>query len=209
MNKALLLSVATLLSIPAAHAAVITGVSASASSALVSPSLGFDRAASHTVDGSGQNVSGTTANSPADGTMWLDTGNGANGGINDTAPQITFNLGATYILSNITVYNYNEVNFAARGIASALLSTSLDGVNFNVIGPLSFNEAPGTTSAIGQIINVNLTAKFVELSNFVQFAGDDNKLQGLSEVTFSGTRQVAQAVPEPASLFCLVLVSLV
>src|SRR5215469_8557921 len=91
----------------------------------------------------------------ANGDMWW---------INDTnTPSMTtnyvvFNLGGVYTVNALKVWNYNDSSSApaiTRGLKTANISYSVDGVNFttNLVSQ-SFNEAPGTFSSCGQLIQM-------------------------------------------------------
>ncbi len=164
----------------------------------------FNRAAVYTVTAPGLNINGpgTYSNVP-DGNMWLDTGNGCCGGVSnigpgntDPAPQITWNLGSVYDVSNVRVWNYNEVNLTARGTAATDIYTSKDGVTYTFLEHVTLNQAPGTeTVDFSQIVPINTQAEFVRFTNMTAFPGTDNNFLGLSAVQFNGT-----PTPEPGSL---------
>ena len=202
MKAFMVAGLVTMIGLPAANAAVITGVTATASSSLT----GFDRGVGHLVDGSGTDFStGDTSNQP-DGTMWLNNGNGAYGGTADNSPSVTFNLGTQYALLGMTVWNYNEgtAPFTDRGIASADVYTSADGTVFTLLENVVLNQAPGTVTSFGQNVGLSGTAQYVRLSNLGQFVGDDSNFVGLSEVQFNGAPPVLESpVPEPASMMLM------
>jgi len=181
---------------------LIGGVTATASSELTSGP--FDRAAQHTVDGSGFNSgTGTHATAP-DGNMWLSTGNGIAGGSPDPNPQITFDLGGVENVGMVEIWNYNEggetgtTPFRARGIQDMTVETSLDGVVFTALDDLELFAAPGNASVdFHQTFFLNTEAQFVRFSDIASHGGDNNFV-GLSEVRFFS--QPAVVIPEPASI---------
>ncbi|MEX2213283.1 MAG: discoidin domain-containing protein [Phycisphaeraceae bacterium] len=185
----------------AAQAVTITGVRVDHVSSELAFNGAFNRQASMTVDGSGLNaITGTHSNLP-DGTMWLSATNdgiccggtryeGAittGGSPIDASPEITFDLGALYNISSMKVWNYNEVNITNRGVQNATLLVSNDGITYTNLGVIGLNQAPGNTALdFSQIVNMNVTARFVKLDNLTNHGGG-NGFTGLSEVRFDGS----------------------
>lgn len=199
-------NLAALLSIPliatAAQAVTITTVRVDHVSSELAFNGAFTRTATNTINGSGLNANGTHSNSGANANnMWLSTtsnsvccGGTEYGGVitaaanpADTAPEITWDLGARHNLASMRIWNYNEVNLTSRGVQSAALRVSNDGINYTNLGNVILNQAPGNTTVdFSQVININASARFVQLdinSNY----GDVNGFVGLSEVRFDGT----------------------
>lgn len=174
-----------------ANASVITGVTATASSELTSAP--FDRAAAYAVNGAGLQPGNAFANTP-DATMWLTS-------VNDAASSITFNLGADYSLTGMQVWNYNENGLTGRGIQSAAISTSIDGVTYVPAVNITLSQAPGTTNVdFAQVVALSGSAEFVRFANLQSYSNDG--YIGLSQVEFSAgpLLNVASDVPEPISL---------
>jgi hypothetical protein len=198
------------------NAAVITGVGIDS----VSSQLGelsfqgiFERSAIRMLDGSGfDEGTGFHVNAPdgggglpagSPGTMWLT--NGVFATPNDTLPAfVVFNLGGSYDLDSLKVWNYNETRLApltGRGANSVDISVANSvGGSFTLLGNFTFNQATGSeTTDFGQTIDLS---PFAAANNamFVRFDiltnhGGDNEFAGLSEIRFNGT-----VVPEPASI---------
>lgn len=179
-----------------ATAAVIPLVSATASTGLGG---GFDRSAVHTVDGTG--LVGDAHRTVPDGEMWLS--NGTFAAPNDTTPFITFDLGATYNVDAMKVWNYNELNLPNRGIASARISIAgADQVFTPLVESQAFNAAPGTESDFSQSISLGgAAARYVKIDNIANL-GDGNAFVGLSEVKFDGTLAAGESrtLPLPATV---------
>jgi hypothetical protein len=185
----------------AAQGVTISGVTIEdVSSELVS---GFDRQANYLVDGSGFDGGTGTHSITPDGAMWLN--NGTFAGPNDpNAPGavITFDLGSNYLLSSLTVWNYNEFlsgrpELLGRGAnAVEILVASSEGGAFTSLGNFTFDIAPGLDNAdFGQDIDLSGfgaagDARLVKF-NITSNHGGDNNFVGLSEVRFD-------AVPEPS-----------
>ncbi len=182
-----------------ADAAVITGVTASASTEFV----GGGRGAVNTVNGSGTDF-GTGFTSVDPTTMWLNNGAAGYGGAVDAAPQITFNLGGVYNVSAANVYNYNEASFTGRGVQSAQVWAALADMTYFFLGNITLATASGdatTNNAQGVYIGTN--AQYIRFQNLTSFVGvEDNFFIGLSEVSFDGVAVPAE-VPEPTSLAIL------
>jgi hypothetical protein len=185
-----------------AHAALIGGVTIEdVSSQLTSPS-NFKRFAAHTIDGSGLNINGPGTHSkvPDDGagTQWLTTGVGAFAGRDDLNPQITWDLGATYNVANMRVWNYNESDGGntSRGIRTTDVSTSTDSLSYTPLANVGLDKSPGLdTVDFSQVVSLgDVSARFIRFNNIVNWGGSNNFV-GLSEIQFDGV-----AVPEPTSI---------
>ena len=174
---------------------------------------GINRYASYTVDGSGLTAgpsgilgaADSTCNGTASPGMWTTRGN--TGTPNDTAPSITYDLGAVHTLQTTRLWNYNETGFTKIGAQSIRLSTSADNTNFTALTtltPLQANGGPAemaqdfATAAAGvryvrlQILTNYDEAIFWNAITGTNYAGLDNRyLTGLSEVRFV----VATAAP--------------
>lgn len=185
-------------SLPAEHtrADTIPLVSVSASSGLGG---NFDRSAIHAVDGTG--LTGNSHGNVPDGAMWLT--NGIFAAPNDTAPQITFDLGALYVVDALRVWNYNEAPLTNRGIGSARISIAgADQVFTPLIDAQTFDAAPGAPGEFAQDIALGgATARYVRLDNIVNL-GDANAFAGLSEVRFEGALAPGETreLPIPATI---------
>ncbi len=120
---------------------------------------------------------------------WLDNGEGGD-------PDITFDLGQEYDLSNIRVWNHNERN--DRAIKDVDITFSTDGTNFGNLLDTTFPQPPGDASYTGfdQDLSSIITAQYIKFD--VQNNYGTNDYTGLSEVRFV-------AVPEPASFALLAL----
>lgn len=181
--------------VTAVQASVIPLVSASASSGLGG---GFDRTAIHTVDGSG--LSGDSHSAVPDGEMWLT--NGTFAAPNDITPQITFDLGAAYVVDTMRVWNYNETGLPTRGLTSGRISVAgADQVFSPVIADQAFTAAPGVAGDFSQSISLGgATARYVRVDNIVHLG--DNGFAGLSEVRFDGSLAPGESreLPIPATI---------
>ena len=192
------------------QAQLITGETATASSALGPTNTAFNRIPAYAVDDSGLTAGDNFALTPdqthtdvPDFFMWLSGGTCC-GSTQDFDPTFTVDLGALYGLSGMRVFNYNEGNgFAAgrfRGVNQTNVLISQDGVNYTSITPvtpLTIPIASGTPSETGTYFDLPTLAGGPVSARFVQFDilsnhGGDNAFYGLSELQFD-------AVPEPAS----------
>jgi hypothetical protein len=192
-----------------ARANVITGVSIQDVSSQLTQN--FNRAAAYTVTAPGLNVDlsvpGSYSTTP-DGNMWLNTGIGGNGGFSntgtmanpneDTAPQITWNLGGNDFVSTMRIWNYNESgNFSLRGIDTADVYVSSDGTNYTFLESIQLNRAPGTeTVDFSQLVPVGTTTHYIRFENITDFPDADSNFVGLSAIEFN-------TAPEPSSLIAI------
>ncbi len=203
-RTALLAVIALVLAIASpASALTVTGTSIqSVSSELIQS---FSRDADRIIDGSGLDINGPgTHSSDPDGTMWLNTGSCCGGfsyvnspgpGLDDM-PEVTIDLGATYDLNSIRIWNYNEINLPARGVEDVELLTSLDGVNFVSQGPaVTLAQAPGADNVdFSETFPMVGPARFVKLDIQSAQPGSDNNFFGLSEVRVDAAQQLTRQI---------------
>jgi hypothetical protein len=196
MLKAFPIALAALaLTSTAAGAAVITPVSATATSTF---NNGF-YSPTKLIDGSGLSAG---LHDNFFGNMWM-----TDLGVNQA--QVTFDLGGLYRLDAATIWNYNFGNPAEfqstilRGVKDLRVLTSQDGNTFSEI--FSGRLAMGTGQPLpGQIFDLDGRARFVQidiLNNYGQGTyAERDWSSGLSEVRFEGT-----AVPEPATWAMMII----
>ena len=126
--------------------------------------------------------------------------------------HITFDLGATYDIDAINVWNYGETHhggtgFTRRGVRvmSVSVASSGNSSTFTSIGNFTLARA----SVKNGFFAAETLAVSAEKVRFVRFDilrshwNRDNDVVGLSEVAFSGT--TVSTVPEPSSLVMLAL----
>ena len=164
---------------------------------------GLDRAASHTIDGSGLTGDGSTHLQGENGIVWTTFGIY---GATDYDPYITYDLGNLYDVKTMRIWNYNSayqvgslaVNISIIGADEVDIYTSTNGTDFTFAETVNFSEAPGTDDYTGQDIAVDYPGvryiKFDIMTNHdgAVFDGtgsnggaiDGRSLTGLSEVRF-------------------------
>ena len=192
----LIISIATLAFGITSQAAMVVGVSATATTwydALHEPS--------YMVDGSGLTGVGFTAtHSEAENAanMW-HAGEGA--GINGAAPItdnqfVTFNLGGTYDLSTVSIWQMNQTANFGRGVNQFDILYSVDGGSTYLSSSLNNNLAISTGGNISaqnfSLVQTGVTHVRFEIDS--AHSANVNEYVGLSEVMFDGT-----LVPEPSS----------
>ena len=157
--------------------AQVTNIIASASSQYPD-----GRLAMNTVNGSGLNGNAHVNNPPS--TMWLN--NGTLASPNDLNPFISFDLGNLYNLRSMKVWNYNEANFSARGVALGdMLLAGTNGIFSPFLTGHAFAQAPGTATDFSQTVDLGgIAARYVRMEKLTNFPGGDNRFVGLSEVQF-------------------------
>lgn len=186
-------------------ASIISGVTIhSVSSELRPASSGFDRRANYIIDGSGF-VAGQHTSNP-NSTMWdADTFDPplTAGGATDTAPQIVFDLGAKYSISELLIWNYNAADFGGqvfrtRSVRTMDVYTSMDGVTFDILGQYTLGIAPGADGYLGETLDItDSTARYVRFDLLSNYSTDGlTHGIGLSEVRFVQNT----AVPEPTTI---------
>jgi hypothetical protein len=127
--------------------------------------------------------------------MWLSNGAGDPEVQNGGTPWIQFDLGEEQMLEELVLWNYNETNLAKRGIQTADIYYSTDGVSWTLFGNESFTQSSGTAgTVVGQSVDLEgITARYIKFENLTNF-GDG--YYGVNEVDF-------YAVPEPSALVLL------
>lgn len=116
----------------------------------------------------------------------------------DAAPgTVTFDLGSSYEIDRIAVWNYNGSSSTTVGVKDLTVSTSTDGVNYTALagGPTQFARASGSTALAPQTFTFNATA-----ARYVKFTITSNHGStrvGLSEVAFGYSQQIPVASSSP------------
>lgn len=62
---------------------------------------------------------------------------------------ILYNLGYTYHLGQMHVWNTNALDYLEDGIQTAIIDISVDGINWTEVGEFEFEQAPGVTTYEG------------------------------------------------------------
>jgi hypothetical protein len=202
--------IAALISTPPASGTLLSGVSASSTSANLggTPALTVSNncvvagssailGASDSMGDSGYNQDGTVFGA------WLTNLTGAN---------ITYDLGGVCTVNNLLVWNFSESGHQSLGANSVTVQTSTDNLTYTTLGTYTLNEVtedPGTGSnrpipgnnppyALGypnddvvpaQVVPVTIpSARYVKLVLNSNWGGGSQV--GLNEVNFLGSRSV-------------------
>jgi hypothetical protein len=131
--------------------------------------------------------------------------------VREKSHWIFYNLGYTYHLGQMHVWNNNAPDFLKDGIQTALIDVSVDGINWTEVGEFEFEQAPGKSTYEG-FSGPDLTgyeAKYLLITAQSNWGGT---CYGLSEirVDVSGVTNVPElaasndclevkAFPNPAS----------
>lgn len=194
-----------------AKAEIITGVSVSDFS---SEFPAFGRVADNLVNGSG--LVGDLHRATQGSGMW-HTEFGDFVPAENNFAHVTFDLGASYNIDEVKIWNYGEYNFNAvrpdrltfRGVSELRISIATSDVSptFSTIGDFSLSRASVVQNA-GEFFfeseSLSVAAQNVRLVRFDilddHWINVTNDVVGLSEVAFSGS---VTAVPEPTSFALL------
>lgn len=195
MLKLLLGAAASAVLAASAHAAVITPVSATASSTFNNGAYN----AQNLVNGSG--LSGDLHDSNY-ASMWMTN-------LGESKAQVTFDLGGLFNLASADIWQFNfgtntpVISTLDRGIKDFRVLVSLDGASFTEIFTGTLDRAPDGSPITAQTIALSGAARFVQfdiLSNYTYGTIYEAwEASGLSEVRFNSAE-----VPEPASLALVV-----
>jgi hypothetical protein len=206
VRQFLLASVLPLLALPLSAAEVIQGVTATASS-----EWSVNQAASNLVNNSGIVTAGSTpANqtpAPYDITavhtydqsafaQWHDTGPA------DTTNTITFDLGGSFEMDAIHIWNGNQwsptLNLTARGVQQFDVLVSSDGTNFTeVLTDQVLTKSPGNQFVAAQSFSLAGNSGVTHVRLHID-SNHGDAYRGLSEVMF--TQTVDPGLSVPASL---------
>ena len=174
-------------------ASTIAGVTATSSLGTFGP-----YSLSNLTNGAGltPSISTTATHSTLFSDMWLNDSAGTDsclGGCN-----LTFDLGGTYSLSDIAIWQYDYDDVQNRGVKDFTLESSSDGISFtSLLGTttLSIAQVLPIINEPAQIFSLgNTTASHVRLNYLNNYGAPD--LTGLSEVQFVGET----AIPEPSTI---------
>ncbi|NQU40773.1 MAG: discoidin domain-containing protein [Lentisphaerae bacterium] len=106
-----------------------------------------------------------------------------------TAPTISWDLGALYVLSGFHLWNYNGSDSSGnRGIKTATVYASDDAVGAVTtnLGSMTFTAAPLTAGYTGEDYSLSVTTRYVRMVTTDVFPDNDG-YTGLSEIRFVGT----------------------
>lgn len=203
-----------------AQAAVITPTGVTASSEYTADG----RVASQLTDNSGLTVADLTGDHGIDvrNTMWMSAGSPS-----DQNPELIFDLGAAYDLTDIHIWAYNEAggwagnpDQSSRGAKDIDVYGSTDGgTSYSLLESIIVTKGTGSSdvpvqtftlasAAIGVDFirfdigsNHNSATYVTDLGGTFGAGTEAASFVGLSEVKFTGT----MAVPEPATLSLILL----
>jgi hypothetical protein len=166
-----------------AQAVLISGVSVTSSKG----SIDANNDVYHLTDQSGLSLPvslGSTHDAVSNNTWLSNNAGGASG-------NLVFNLGQSYVLNQVGIWNYNGTT--ARGVQDFSIDASTDNISYSsVFGTTTLNQSGGTSTEASQLFNLNTTtAQYIRL-NYTSNYGDGT-FTGLSEVQFDGV--AATAVP--------------
>lgn len=149
---------------------------------------------------SAQTAAGRTPRKLIDGSGWGETfpGSGVFVHTNDVSSdgncmwngdpnsQLVFDLGKTYRVNGVYVWNYNEGGgWNSRSVKDMTVLASLDGKQFRPIGTFTLAEASGQDDEPGQAIAfpVAVSGRYFKFQILSNYRGGENS--GLAEVRFS------------------------
>lgn len=175
-------------SLSAAPAITTSSVTATASSVFFAPNT----IAELTCDGSG--LTGDIHNNDSSGNgMWLSANSGGGSSANNPAgiagaAWLRYRLDQKYVLSEMWVWNHNQINLTNRGLRNVSIHYSIDGSNWTLLGYYTLAQAPGTASyAAGNVIDFgDVRAKEVLITASSTNGNYGSTYYGLSEVRFYG-----------------------
>ena len=125
-------------------------------------------------------------------------------------PQITIDLGATYSLTGVHIWNYNESGQTGRGLKEVIINVSPDADTNNLayLGGWTFAEATGSSTYTGFDLDLTglKTASLLSNVRYFQIVASGthgtswDSYGGLAEIQFDAT---APSVPDMGSTAAL------
>jgi hypothetical protein len=124
-------------------------------------------------------------------------------------PQITIDLGDTYSLTGVHIWNYNEGGQTGRGLKDVIINVSPDADTNNLayLGGWTFAEATGSSTYTGFDLDLTgLNASLLSNVRYFQIVASGthgtswDSYGGLAEIQFDAT---AQSVPDTGSTAAL------
>lgn len=112
---------------------------------------------------------------------------------------LLYDFGHIYTLDSVYFWNHNVWGETEMGVKSILIDYSTDKENWNTIGPINIDKAPGSwkyTGMQGPSLG-NVDAKYV-LVTVISTWQDDASCAGLAEVRFGVNNSVDVAEIEPS-----------
>lgn len=149
------------------------------------------------LSGAGDVLSRTHDNQGSAETMWHSAGGAV------TGTWLEFDLGISYTLSGLHVWNMNQANLTGRGIRSVRVLSSPDatGTISNLVGTYELAQGTGFSGLAAQVITFDpplAGVRRVRLEALSVWSGAANEYTGLSEVRFEGSAP-ATVITSPQS----------
>ena len=147
-------------------------------------------------DGSG--MTGTFPNGVASTEWWTSWASQGHDDLNYTSEWIAWDLGGTYTLSKVHVWNYNENGYTDESVKKLDIQKWTGAAWENVYTGLEWSQAPDSDEYAGfdQEFSTPITTSKIRFANLENFGGEGaNYGVGVSEVVFY--------VPEPATMALL------
>ena len=98
--------------------------------------------------------------------------------------ELRYDLGESYNVSGLYLWNFNEGNYTARGIKDATIEVSDDGQTWRKVGDFSFGRASGSPEERAQVVPFEKPVKgrYFKLNANSRFGSD---AFGLAEIRFA------------------------
>ncbi len=114
---------------------------------------------------------------------------------NDTTGWLIFDLGSTYTVTSMDVWQYGHRNVHPRGVKDFQILSSINGTDYTSVTYLTLQEV-STTPNTAESFSLDTDARYIKFD--IQSNWGDGTLTGLSEVQFNGS-----PVPIPGAVWLL------
>ncbi|MFK7982906.1 MAG: 3-coathanger stack domain-containing protein, partial [Saprospiraceae bacterium] len=115
-------------------------------------------------------------------TSWVSCTDATNPATNAAGKWIQYDLGQSYYIDKVNIWNYNVAALTGRGFKDVTMHVSSDGSNWTSIGNFAWSEATGLVGYGGFEQAIGVAARYVIISASSNF--DGNNCFGLSKVNF-------------------------
>ncbi len=106
-------------------------------------------------------------------------------------PWLQFDLGRTYRVAGVYVWNYNETDWSNRSVKGVLISSSLDGKIFKPVGEFAFERAPGREDYAGQAVPFQTPVQARHFKFEIRSNYRGGEMAGLAEIRFANADEKA------------------
>ena len=114
---------------------------------------------------------------------------------NDTTGWLIFDLGSTYTITSMDVWQYGHWNVCPRGVKGFQVLSSINGTDYTLVANATLQKTCVTPNA-AELFSLATNARYIKFD--IQSNHGGGTFTGLSEVQFNGS-----PVPIPGAVWLL------